>query len=730
MENFKWPGWDTVSTIGSGSFGTVYEIQRTVLGQVEKAALKVIQIPKNSSDIDELYSDGYDEESVTSKYDDHLKSIIAEYNLMRQISGCNNVVRCDDVHYERRNDSIGWNIFIKMELLTSLTKSLPAVIPEATVIKMAKDICNALVWCKKYDIIHRDIKPQNLFVSSNGDYKLGDFGIAKSAEKTSYGTLAGTEKYMAPEVQNRQPYGASADIYSLGLVMYWMLNNRRLPFLPTDTKKITFSMEAEAKKRRFSGERIPAPLNGSDALKAIVLKACEFNPKDRYSSAQEMLNALNNINKYSSKQNTTAHFDTALHKKVMDYIITQFKRENNIDLATDKMAVQRIWEAVDKNISQIRNDETVLISLPFITATSQGPLHLEMNVSLNGISGSNDKANDYSSITIKTIINKADNGDTTAMLEVLIRYCIAMYKKQFGINLSGDTKVQNAIRGKLYPTIEKLKNGAIVFFRTDILTENYGNRYFSFDLNWRCAREYVFMMESLDEDFKKSLVDIATENLTREFSQGNYKQAASYCLSVLSYNSKDANALNLLGRCYREMNRADMAVECYKKAIGLSPQNSEIYMNTAVALCVLNQHKEARRYIEKAFEFLGHKDPNRAKLLANAAMIEAELGDIKYAKRLLRKAMAAGYNQSPNYKKAKEYINACKEKQEKSGNKTAVKSEEYNKGKQKLHWDASLIAALFLLVSLLGFCFIMPVGFIFAICYAVVVVNMFINRTY
>jgi serine/threonine protein kinase len=159
MENFKWPGWDTIDTIGSGSFGTVYEIQRTVLDQVGKAALKVIQIPKNSSDIDELYSDGYDEESVTSKYDDHLKSIIAEYNLMRKISGCNNVVRCDDVHYERRNDSIGWNIFIKMELLTSLTKSLPAVIPEATVIKMAKDICNALVWCKKYDIIHRDIKP-------------------------------------------------------------------------------------------------------------------------------------------------------------------------------------------------------------------------------------------------------------------------------------------------------------------------------------------------------------------------------------------------------------------------------------------------------------------------------------------------------------------------------------------------------------------------------------------
>ena len=50
----------------------------SILGDIEKAALKVISIPQNESDIEEMYSDGYDEESVTSKYDDHLKSIIAE----------------------------------------------------------------------------------------------------------------------------------------------------------------------------------------------------------------------------------------------------------------------------------------------------------------------------------------------------------------------------------------------------------------------------------------------------------------------------------------------------------------------------------------------------------------------------------------------------------------------------------------------------------------------------
>ena len=82
-----WPGWETVKLIGRGSFGAVYEIQRDVLGDVEKAALKVISIPQHESDIDEMYSDGYDDESITSTFQNHLKSIVAEYSLMRKMNG-------------------------------------------------------------------------------------------------------------------------------------------------------------------------------------------------------------------------------------------------------------------------------------------------------------------------------------------------------------------------------------------------------------------------------------------------------------------------------------------------------------------------------------------------------------------------------------------------------------------------------------------------------------------
>lgn len=287
-----WPGWTITKVLGRGSFGTVYEIQREMFGNVETAALKVISIPQNESDIEEMRNDGYDEKSISGVFDGYLESIVSEYSMMRKMNGCSNVVNCDDVRYEKHADGIGWDIYIKMEILSPLTKVLPAYYSEETVIRIAKDICEALVLCSKYNIVHRDIKPQNIFFSSNGDYKLGDFGVAKTVERTMGGTKIGTYKYMAPEVYHNQPYGAAADIYSLGLVLYYLMNERRLPFVPLPPAVPKFKEEEEAKQRRFSGEVLPAPAHGSEALKEIVLKACAYNPKDRYASSQEMLEAL------------------------------------------------------------------------------------------------------------------------------------------------------------------------------------------------------------------------------------------------------------------------------------------------------------------------------------------------------------------------------------------------------------------------------------------------------
>ena len=275
-----WPGWETECLIGKGSFGAVYKIRRDIAGTLEYAAMKRITIPQSESELEEMRL-SYDEESITNLYKNHLQNITSEYNLMRELKNSANIVHCDDIRCVQHDDGIGWDIYIRMELLTPLTKYLQQKSAEEIVLPLARDMCAALVCCEKRDIVHRDIKPQNMFVSEDGSYKLGDFGIAKTMEKTTGGTKIGTYKYMAPEVFRYLPYNQTADIYSLGLVLYWMLNERRMPFLPLPPAKLGASMDSEAQSRRFSGEPLPPPAHGSEELKAIVLKTCTYDPKDR-----------------------------------------------------------------------------------------------------------------------------------------------------------------------------------------------------------------------------------------------------------------------------------------------------------------------------------------------------------------------------------------------------------------------------------------------------------------
>jgi len=294
---YSWPGWETVRRIGSGGFGTVYEIQRDIYGDLEKAALKVITIPHSEDEVDYLRCTGLTDDNITQTLHKQVADIAREYKLMAQMRDNPNVVRCDDFRDIQHEDGLGWDIYIKMELLTPLMKCLDKVQMEEQILKLGMDMCSALAACQEKNIIHRDIKPQNIFISDKGQFKLGDFGIARTAERTTRATAGiGTYSYMAPEVEKNEAYGKTADIYSLGLVLYWLLNEKRSPFIPLPPTVPGYRDEEDARNRRFRGEQIPVPKNGSDALKAIVLKACAYDPKERYQSAKDMLLALEMVN--------------------------------------------------------------------------------------------------------------------------------------------------------------------------------------------------------------------------------------------------------------------------------------------------------------------------------------------------------------------------------------------------------------------------------------------------
>ena len=292
-----WGAWYVDGQLGEGSYGKVYKVHKEEFGRTYEAAVKIISIPQNESDILQARSEGLDEESARSYFQAFVTDIIQEVDLMNAFRGNSNIVSLEDHKVIEKTDGIGWDIIIRMELLETLSNYITKhPMTQAEIIKLGIHICQALELCAKHNTIHRDIKPDNIFVSKYGDYKLGDFGIARQIERTMSGlSKKGTYQYMAPEVFRGDEYGASVDTYSLGIVMYRFLNKNRAPFLPEYPNPITPRDREEALQRRMSGETLPDIQGIDEKLNSLVLKACSYERANRFQNASEMKTALESL---------------------------------------------------------------------------------------------------------------------------------------------------------------------------------------------------------------------------------------------------------------------------------------------------------------------------------------------------------------------------------------------------------------------------------------------------
>ena len=287
-----WKGWTVMRLLGAGSYGRVYEIRREQYGVEERAAAKVISFPTDMDEVHEYMLSGYVEETLAAKYRQQVEDVLKEYSLLMELSSDPHIVHCSTYEAVPREDGIGWDVFIRMELLTPLKRYLGKTITPEQTVELGTSMCSALNTCWKKKVLHRDIKPENILVSPDGVYKLSDFGEAKMVEKSMASGLAGTWSFVAPEVARGERYGETADIYSLGMVLYWMLNERVLPFMSKPWIETTVAEQEEARKRRLNGEPLPPPANGNPMLKNVVLKACAFHPEDRYATPEELSRAL------------------------------------------------------------------------------------------------------------------------------------------------------------------------------------------------------------------------------------------------------------------------------------------------------------------------------------------------------------------------------------------------------------------------------------------------------
>lgn len=293
--NQIWPKWHTVELIGRGAFGEVYKVKREELGETFYSAVKVIQIPRDDSEVREFLSEGQTSQSIRFYYESIAKGLMNEIKVLEQLKSAGNVVNIEEFEILEKEDGIGWDAYIRMELLQNLNEYRQGrQMRWQEVEKLGMDICKALEYCEQCRIIHRDIKPSNIFVDNYGNFKLGDFGIARQLEKTQ-STLSqkGTEMYMAPEVRfGDRKSSYNVDLYSLGLVMYRLLNRNKMPFEPLDRDMLTYQDKEEALSRRLRGDRLPLPAEAPAGLGQIIIRACEADRDKRYQRASKMYEDL------------------------------------------------------------------------------------------------------------------------------------------------------------------------------------------------------------------------------------------------------------------------------------------------------------------------------------------------------------------------------------------------------------------------------------------------------
>ena len=288
-----WGAWRLADTLGEGSFGKVFRIQRQGVEGMEQAALKWISLPQSPSEIRSMLQEGQTERSVREHYASIVEEFKREIVMMNRLRGDSHTVRCEDYAIIERPGEIGWDILIRMELLQTLTERFAQGMTVRDVVQLGCDMCDALILCGKNQIIHRDIKPANIFVSRRDGYMLGDFGVARQLERAQTNmSRKGTPFYMAPEIYTGRPSTASVDQYSLALVMHRMLNGQRIPFAPLTDRVLTHQEREASFDLRLRGTPIPPPLQGSEKLKRAVCRACAFDPGKRFSGPEEFKAAL------------------------------------------------------------------------------------------------------------------------------------------------------------------------------------------------------------------------------------------------------------------------------------------------------------------------------------------------------------------------------------------------------------------------------------------------------
>ncbi len=260
-----------IEKIGKGAFGTVLLMEDQVVG--ERLILKFLNANVSS-----------DEEM--------LKRFVHELRYSRKITH-HNVIRIYDFLHLQGAYAISMEYFPSHTLTGEMPDSKPMSFVKA--LQYSNDMATGMAVAHEAGVIHRDLKPANILVNSEGLLKIVDFGVAAAASSgdtqlTKTGYVIGSPKYMAPEQILGKKVDKTADIYSIGVIMYEMVTGVP-PYSRGDHMSVMYQhVQGKAKKCQELNPDIPGD------YAALIAKAMSVDKTKRYQSMEGLIDALSGIN--------------------------------------------------------------------------------------------------------------------------------------------------------------------------------------------------------------------------------------------------------------------------------------------------------------------------------------------------------------------------------------------------------------------------------------------------
>lgn len=278
--------WELGKPIGIGTYGKTYEIKNFTK---EEGIYKIIKIPVEAKNEPDVFPVKTQQDCLKEVRNDILSSI----KYIQMSDNGRFFVKYEDCEFTASEDFKTLIMKIRLEKHVSLsTISQHHKFTEDEVLRLAVNVCRCLEKCREMDYVYTNLKPNNIFITEKG-CKLGDFGTFGMYEPTKMNVaMRKTQEYMAPEFIKFGEINSTSDTYALGLVMYALLNNNKLPFIPRYEENIGISDTNLAIEKRCANYIFSDPDNGSEKVKNIILKACSASSVNRYESPTDMKNDL------------------------------------------------------------------------------------------------------------------------------------------------------------------------------------------------------------------------------------------------------------------------------------------------------------------------------------------------------------------------------------------------------------------------------------------------------